>query len=375
MKTIKMTDEFVSKNKNLLDDKKEQTTYKIKYVSQYVENWLYVVTNIDQVKNINFIDCMCNAGVYSDGETGTSIKVLELFNEFAPQHPDKNFYLILNDINADRIKIILDVISNVVVASSNIHIVTNNADVNDFLLNDAFFNKYFNCYPNRSSNVVFVDPYNFCTVKISSLEHFLSKTYCELIFNIFTNDFVRNQDKKKMQEFCKNENIPLCSKDEMVNLITNRLKSGNIKYSFSYEFKIATNTELYQIMFFTPNIRGLEKLKEALWNTFDGKEFHRNGLETDSSQLSFFTDDDEKDWRLQSYSAIAQEMILQKYKGQTVGYLKIEEYVIENTMLNGNHLIENVLKPLISSEKITKLGLVKRSSNFKKDQYQIGGLL
>ena len=178
MKTIKMTDEFVSKNKNLLDDKKEQTTYKIKYVSQYVENWLYVVTNIDQVKNINFIDCMCNAGVYSDGETGTSIKVLELFNEFAPQHPDKNFYLILNDINADRIKIILDVISNVVVASSNIHIVTNNADVNDFLLNDAFFNKYFNCYPNRASNVVFVDPYNFCTVKISSLEHFLSKTYC-----------------------------------------------------------------------------------------------------------------------------------------------------------------------------------------------------
>ena len=69
------------------------------------------------------------------------------------------------------------------------------------------------------------------------------------------------------------------------------------------------------------------------------------------------------------------DIILQKYKGQTVDYLKIEEYVIENTMLNGNHLIENVLKPLISSEKITKLGLVKRSSNFKKDQYQIGGLL
>lgn len=367
-----MTDEFIIKNKNLLDDKKEQTTYKIKYVSQYVENWLYVVTNIDQVKNINFIDCMCNAGVYSDGETGTSIKVLEYFNEFAPQHPDKDFYLILNDINADRIKIILDVINNVGIGSSNIHIVTNNADVNDFLLNDAFFKKYFNCFPNRSSNVVFVDPYNFCTVKISSLEHFLSRTYCELIFNVFTNDYVRNQDKKKMQEFCKNENIPLCSKDEMVDLITNRLKIGNIKYSFSYEFKIATNTELYQIMFFTPNIRGLEKLKEALWDTFDGKEFHRNKNESDSFQLSIFTDDEEKDWRLQSYSAIAQDMLLQKYNGQTVDYFKIEEYIIENTMLNSNHLIENVLKPLISSGKIIKLGLVERTSNFKKDQYQIG---
>ena len=98
--------EFISENINLLDDKKEQTTYKIKYVSHYIENWLYVMTNIDQVKNINFIDCMCNAGVYADGETGTSIKVLEYFNEFAPKHPDKEFHLILNDINTDRITVI-----------------------------------------------------------------------------------------------------------------------------------------------------------------------------------------------------------------------------------------------------------------------------
>lgn len=365
--------EFISENINLLDDKKEQTTYKIKYVSHYIENWLYVMTNIDQVKNINFIDCMCNAGVYADGETGTSIKVLEYFNEFAPKHPDKEFHLILNDINTDRIKVISDLINNHVrVSASNIHVIMHNEDVNSFLLNDTFFDKYFNCYPNRSSNVIFVDPYNFCTVKISSLEHFLSKAYCELIFNVFTNDFVRNKDKSKMQLFCEEENIPLCSKAEMIDIITKRLKIGYIRYSFSYEFKISTNTELYQIMFFTPNIRGLEKLKESLWDTFDGKEFHRNRSESGETQLTLFSEKDEKDWRLGSYSSSAKDLLLDKYSGQVMDYISIEEFIIENTMLNGNHVISNVLKPLIQEGKIKKLGHVQRASNYKKDQYSIG---
>ena len=86
--------EFLQDNINLLDEKKSQTTYKIKYVSKYVEKWLFVMSNIGDVKNINFIDCMCNAGIYTDGELGTAIRVLQLFNKFAIQHPDKTFNLI-----------------------------------------------------------------------------------------------------------------------------------------------------------------------------------------------------------------------------------------------------------------------------------------
>ena len=118
--------------------------------------------------------------------------------------------------------------------------------------------QYFNCYPKRSSNLVFVDPYNFCTVKISVLEKFLSKAYCELIFNIFTSDFVRNQDKEKMKKFCKEENISCTTKEAMVQQITSKLKVGHIKYSFAYEFKTITNMELYQIMFLHPILEGLK---------------------------------------------------------------------------------------------------------------------
>ena len=366
--------DFLNNNINLLDKKKSQTTYKIEYVSKYVEKWLFVVTNVAEIKNINFIDCMCNAGIYTDGEKGTAIKVLELFNEFALKHTDKTFNLILNDISPDRLRIINTIIYDYVgIKASNIHVVTSNKDVNEFLSDDKYFNQFFNCYPNRSANLVFVDPYNFCTVKISVLEKFLSKVYCELIFNIFTSDFVRNQDKEKMKKFCKDERISCLSKTDMVHQITDKLKVGFIKYSFAYEFKTVTNMELYQIMFFTPNIRGLEKLKEALWDTFNGKEFHRNQTQQSVEQMSLFTKEDEKDWRIEAHSSTAKEMLLDRFstKGE-IDYIDFESFIIENTMLNGNQILEYVLKPLIQDGKVTKMGYVKRSSNYKSDKYIVG---
>ena len=365
--------EFITKNKHLLDAKKPQTTYKIEYISKYVEKWLFVMSNVDDVKNINFIDCMSNAGIYTDGGKGTAIKVLELFNNFALQHKDKTFNLILNDISLDRLNIITSIINDYIgIKATNINIITRNMDVNEFLSNEKFFNKYFNCYPNRSSNLVFVDPYNFCTVKISVLEKFLSKAYCELIFNIFTSDFVRNQDKEKMKKFCKEENISCTTKQTMVRQINEKLKVGHIKYSFAYEFKTTTNMELYQIMFFTPNIKGLEKLKEALWDTFNGKEFHRNQAEQNGTQLSLFSEKDEKDWRIESHSTFAKELLLEHFSEQEIDYITIESFIIENTMLNGSQILEHVLKPLIQDNKVKKLGLVKRSNNYKNDKYVIG---
>ena len=367
--------EFVSKNKQWLDIKKPQTTYKIKYVTKYVEKWLFVVTNVDKNKNINFIDCMCNAGIYTDGGKGTSIQVLELFIRFAEAHPDKTFNLILNDISKERLEITKEIITKYIKSDvNNVNVIFCNKDVNEFLKDSYFFNRYFNCYPYTSSNLVFVDPYNFCTVKISVLEQFLSKNYCELIFNVFTSDFVRNQDKEKMRTFCAEEKIKCTAKDEMIDLIKTRLKVGYIKYSFAYEFKIKTNAELYQIMFFTPNLKGLEKLKEALWDTFNGKEFHRNRSESSTEQISLFTQEDEKDWMTKLHSATAKELVLEHFANTNdVSYMEIETFIIGNTILNANQILNNVLKPLIKEGKIKKLGKVKMSSNYKEDKYNILG--
>lgn len=362
--------DFVKASSNFLDEKKPQTTYKIKYIFSYVEKWLYVVCNVTENKNINFIDCMCNAGIYADGDYGTGIKVLELFNEFATKHLDKIFNLVLNDFDMDRLQIIKDVVNKYVgIKSSNIHIYYFKKDVNDFLLDDKYFTSIFNCYPNRSANLVFVDPYNFCTVKLSTLQQFLSDKYCELLFNVFTSDFVRNQDKAKMTRYCQDEGITVKTKPQMVELIKDRLNVGHVKYTFSYEFKTITNNELYQIMFFTPNLRGLEKLKEALWETFNGKEFHRNEKESDYEQLSMFTED----WMIEQHSFVAKQLVLSSLLGQILDYEQLESFIIENTILNCNQIIDNVIKPLIENNQVQKMCQVSNKNNYKNDKYKILG--
>lgn len=64
-----------------LDEKKQQTAKKVQYVSEYITQWAHISTARKEVTHITFIDCMCNAGVYKDGDLCTSMCVLQTFIE------------------------------------------------------------------------------------------------------------------------------------------------------------------------------------------------------------------------------------------------------------------------------------------------------
>jgi len=51
-------------NLKQLDEKKQQTDYKIKYIVEYVKLWILVNVSRSNVTDLNFVDCMCNAGIY-----------------------------------------------------------------------------------------------------------------------------------------------------------------------------------------------------------------------------------------------------------------------------------------------------------------------
>ena len=59
-----------------IQSKKEQTTYKIRYVTRYVRQWAIIEAGRKTISQINFIDCMCNAGIYKDGDFCTGMEVL-----------------------------------------------------------------------------------------------------------------------------------------------------------------------------------------------------------------------------------------------------------------------------------------------------------
>ena len=206
--------EVLEIDKNMLTDKKQQTDYKIKYVSEYAKLWSIISAERNDVTEITFIDCMCNAGVYRDGDCCTAIEVFSLFKEAAQLHKNKTYNLYLNDIDSNRISCINKVIQylndDVV---ENLKVYTNNMDVNVYLERLATND---NIFGYGKSVVLYIDPFDFGTVNIPIVSKVLKNNYCEVIFNFFISDYVRNikKDKNRIRACINNGNVE--TKEEII---------------------------------------------------------------------------------------------------------------------------------------------------------------
>lgn len=164
-----------------LDAKKQQTDYKIKYVSEYTKIWAIISAERLEVKYVNFIDCMCNAGVYADGDCCTALEVLNIFVDVAQRHREKTFQLYLNDYDKSKIDILLKVVSLFnLEGHGNLRIYIDNIDVNDYL--DKLVNNK-EIFGAGKSTILYIDPFDFGTVVIPKVTEILKNNYCEVIFN------------------------------------------------------------------------------------------------------------------------------------------------------------------------------------------------
>ncbi len=309
---------------------------------------------------------MCNAGVYQDGDCCTAIEVLRIFLDLSEKYPNKNFCIWCNDNDPEKIGILKRVL-NIFPRNSRIQVFISQTDVNeylDMLHYDSDLAK--DIFKYGTATILYIDPFDFGTVEIPKVSIVLQNRYCELIFNFFISDYVRNihQDAGRITKCLGGRRIN--TKNELITYMRTQLRVGYVKYLFSYQFKTKNNVELYQIVFATPSSKGLEKLKEALWEVFNGAEFHRNHIE--DGQIRLLTSKDDEQLSLCSYANEAQNMLCERYIDQTVTWSNLELFLIEHTMLKESQIIRYVLQPLIESGQVTKCNRCGKR-NYKEDSY------
>ncbi len=377
MTTTLDLEEITKNNDKYLDEAKLHTQYKIKYIKNYVKRWLNVAVNCSQ-RNIVFIDSMCNAGVYKDGIKGTCIEVVELFIRYAKENNNKQFYIFLNDYDENRIKILNEIL-NSYDKPNNLKISVKNKEVVEYL--NLLIDK--NVFTGSCFTLLYTDPYNFgITNLLSTIKNFIDKYYCELLFNFFSSDIRRNRNnisaqdkmskiKNELSSVITNINVVEDENKEILDKLINTYKNTkNIKYSFAYRFNNTNNAELYYIVFFTPNRRGLELIKETIWEVFNGEESFKKQIDIDKNQLKLFNTDD---LLINTYSRPMRESIINLAKEKReLSYDDIETYVLENSLLKETQIIKPIINPLIDGkiiEKITPPGM--RKSNYKQSKYKI----
>lgn len=377
MNTTLDLEEITKNNDKHLDEAKLHTQYKIKYIKNYVKRWLNVAVNCSQ-RNIVFIDSMCNAGVYKNGIKGTCIEVVELFVRYAKENNNKQFYIFLNDYDENRIKILNEIL-NSYDKPNNLKISVKNKEVVEYL--NLLIDK--NVFTGSCFTLLYTDPYNFGIPNLlSTIKNFIDKYYCELLFNFFSSDIRRNRNnisaqdkmskiKNELSSVITNINVVEDENKEILDKLINTYKNTkNIKYSFAYRFNNTNNAELYYIIFFTPNRRGLELIKETIWEVFNGEESFKKQIDIDKNQLKLFNTDD---LLINTYSRPMRESIINLAKEKReLSYDDIETYVLENSLLKETQIIKPIINPLIDGkiiEKITPPGM--RKSNYKQSKYKI----
>ena len=362
----KYIQEVINRENNHLTTKKEHTGHKIRYVTEYVRQWLLVACNKDN-DNINFIDCMCNAGVYTDGDYCTAIEVVKIFCEMASNYPSKNFNVLFNDLDSDKIRIAKEICDTIYTLPKNVNVFFANEDVNVYISTIKQKYKLF-AYP--SMTILYVDPFDFRTVSIPNLKNFISNkdTYCEVIFNLFTSDFVRNGVDDGISKSLGGQ-FKFESKDDLWEYIAKELTVGKMKYCLSYPFRNINNTELYQIMFITPHSAGLDKLKHAIWNTFNGAQYYRT-INVPTNQLSFLDSNNDKEMMANQYALEAITLLRKNFQGKIISYSLLSDTVLFKSLLMDSQLIKYLIKPYIEKGILIKQNLVVKN-NYKQDSYKV----
>lgn len=359
-------DELIKREAKHLTEKKPHTTHKILYLCHYVKEWLRVVCNAEN-NNLNFIDCMANAGVYADGDLCTAVEVLRIFAETAKQFPDKTFNVLFNDYNSNSVRISKDVCKIIVeTLPPNVHVYFEQLDVNIYL--NTLKEKY-NIFGFPSKTILYVDPYDFRTVQLPILQNFLQNTYCELIYNFFTSDAIRNGIDSGIAKALGGQYL-FKNTDELTNFVVNMLTVGFMKYHLSYTFRNSRNVELYQILFLTPHSKGLDKLKQSVWDTFNGQEYYKTDI-THAGQLSLFSAQDDREYWAKTHALEAMSLLKSKYSGKFVKYAEIEQLVLPQSLLMSSQIIHYLIKPNICDGNIIKQNVAKMKSNYKDDYYLI----
>lgn len=317
----------------------EHTVKKFELIAHYVETWAHTLLNTKDCKELVFIDCMCNSGIYEDDGgnrvEGTPIRVAQVIADAMTKYSDKKAVLYFNDSDAEKIA---ELERHLPAATDNFRIETSIGDGNDLLkkLKPALLKK------DGVHYLLFYDPYTASINWEVLAPYFFG--WGEFILNHMLSDSVRALKQAKRPEVKhKYEQTYLTPFESLMNSVGDRKeyeqrlvhiienlcqKLSKKYYVVTIPFFIKTNALIYDLVFFTKHIKGFKKFKTAAWKTFGGKSSNQNTHGAEIQQTLFPTTPEDK--QCYTVSDIADYIVDNFKERKTVSFAEIWNFVDEH---------------------------------------------
>jgi three-Cys-motif partner protein len=251
---------------------------KVRLLGEYLKRYLSIISNDNFTEKINIYDLFCGQGLYeNDGEGSPLVALRNIKNthySIIDKKPNKlpkvncNF----NDIDASKIEILKKAISDKNLYYENFGEL--NFTSKDYQIEVENLKKIFKTYRNEKA-FVFIDPYGYKEIKAEDIKELINCNRKAEILLWLPIQFMYRFAEEGTPEVLQNFITELELNNSLENIknvweFINLLKIGfqnylGIDYFVdNFSLKKEENT-VFCLYFFTPHIKGFEKMLEAKW--------------------------------------------------------------------------------------------------------------
>ena len=313
---------------------------------RYLQAWLPILTQ-GGFPEILYIDGFAGPGRYSRGEDGSPVIALDAArNQAVSERTNLRFAFVeLDRERADNLKQIVEELQ----LPENMHVKVYSGESFETAFG-SMAGEYRSKNQPLPPTFAFIDPFGWKGVPFRIIQEIMSFPSCEVLVTFMYEEMNRflglsNQERNfdeffGTQDWCQGIELSEPGKRNrfLHDLYLRQLKqAAGARYVRSFEMRNERDVVDYYLFHATNHIRGLERMKEAMWKVDESGEFSFSDS-TDPSQLVLF----EKEPRFE----ILRNQILKRFAGRVASVGEIKEFVLSETAFRESHYKVQVLKPL-----------------------------
>jgi three-Cys-motif partner protein len=347
------------------------TAKKHEILRRYFDAWLPIMASWNE--RVVYIDGFAGPGQYSLGEDGSPIVVLKAARDHT--YPIKGeLVCIFVEEDPERykhLKNLLDGLSSTLPTRIKWEVVHGRFDEQlTTTLNVIETQK-----KTLAPAFVFIDPFGFSHTPFKIVSKVLGKSQCEVLVNFMyeeVNRFISLEEHA--ENFDKLFGTPEWRSVRTLSGASQRRKAIHdiylkqlktcAAYVHSFEMLNQGNSTDYFLFFATNNLKGLEKMKEAMWRVDDTGSFQFSDHYDARGLISLFSS--------QPNLAPLREAILRTFAGRRISIEKLQEWVITDTEFLPKHLKRKVLAPM---EDVGELSVVSPAPKRRRGTFSDGTIL
>ena len=328
------------------------TLKKHEILRRYFQAWLPILAS--WAGRVLFIDGFAGPGKYKGGEDGSPLIVLRAARDHV-YRPKAEVVFIFVEADKARFQHLQQVSDEIrPTLPSNFKVYCVHGHFNEQL--EKVFGQLEEQKRKLAPALVFIDPFGFSHTPFSTVARILQNKSCEVLITFMyeeINRFLGHPDHERTYDELFSTTawrsvLPVTDSEErrrrIHDIYVAKLKR-EAQFARSFEMLNFGNRTDYFLFFASNNLRGLEKVKEAMWQVDKSGTFQFSDYTDARRALNLFGDEPDYD--------LLKKIIVERFKGKEVSIDGVGDFVVAETPFLRTHFKTEILKPMEAADELS----------------------